>query len=187
MITLGIDIGKKRDPSAMVLLEGVSGRTASDIVGCRRIDLDMSYDDQADVMAAAAEHADLVMIDATGVGEAVCDMVRGRANSMKVWAVVITGGKNVRIDWDQRIAMIPKKTMVAHLGACLDHDALVLKITDEDELITFDTLADELRTFHHHGNGKMDALAGKHDDLVMALCLALMGFKVQAMIEEVAA
>lgn len=178
MKILGYDVGRKRDPSALVMIEGEVLTPRRDILMCRRLPLGMKYNEQAEIVAEVGQQADMVIVDAGGVGDAVHEMVYDRLLDRDVWAVNITGGDKTKINADASTASIPKKVMVGHLEASLEKGHFGGAHTISREYAE-DTLAlfEEMKYFCRTGVS-MQAAAGAHDDLVMACCLALMGFKI---------
>ena len=175
MRVLGIDIGKKHDPSALVYVDGTPRRPDRDVLESSRLRLGMPYDDQARLFVDRAKGVDLVVADAGGVGEAVIDHMRPELNGTPLWALTITSGKHVKIDKEHHVASVPKMAMVTHLQAVLDHDSLRLHQAAHD-------LTEEFFAFERRRNGKMEARIGEYDDQLMALCLALMGFKIRELV-----
>jgi hypothetical protein len=165
VISLGVDIGKRRDHPAMVRADDALRPGLIDI-NADRLPLGVSYPKLASGIVVAAEGADVLVLDAGGVGRAVLDSVRERRPD--AWGLTITGGSKARIEWEEREAFVGKAPLVAHVQAALFHG----KLRASEGL-----LPEELRAFVQRG-GKLEAGSG-HDDLVMALALALMGLKLE--------
>jgi hypothetical protein len=180
MICLGIDIGKKLDPSAMVEVSGELDSNIRTVGACMTLPLGMSYTDQAKLMARrGGDGPGMVVIDAGGVGDVVFELVRHLLSEAPVWGLIITGGAKARVNREHRTAHIPKRVMVNHLAAMLDHDRL--RFSDVKDAGSVQLIA-EMRDFKRHANGKMEAALGRHDDLLMALCMALMGFRIRGLV-----
>jgi hypothetical protein len=170
MISDGVDIGQRRDHSAIVRCNNdlIPGKVV--VTRAVRLKLGVDYRDQAKGFVAASAGADALVLDASGVGRAVLDFVR--ADRPKAWGVVSTGS-GARVQLGEREAFVSKGGMVQHLQAMMFHQKLVAEQED---------LHDELRKFTNKG-GKLEASSG-HDDLVMALCLSLMGLKLERLVRE---
>lgn len=172
----GIDVGKKRDPSALVMLEGEIRGPRRRIIGADRLPLKKTYPDQAEDMAKFAAGADLIMMDGSGVGAAVVDIIR-LITDIPVWSVVTTGGEKAKIVWEEKAINVPKKAIVEHLGTSLEKGMLTHRIPDIQGQRILDVLLQEMEKFERRGQ-KMEAALGKHDDVVMALCIGLLGYFV---------
>lgn len=176
MIILGIDIGKKSDPSALVQVEGEPGIPKRTVKRSGNLPLGMSYTKQPDAIVEVSRSADpdMFVIEGNGVGEAVADGLREKIGR-KLWVLINTGGKKVRIDHESQVIRIPKTVMIKHVNTLLDHNELVFEKISEE-------MANQFRKFEQKPNGKLEARLGEHDDLLMALCMALMGFKIRELV-----
>ena len=108
------------------------------------------------------------MIDATGVGRPVLDMMR--AAGLDPVAVSITGGRSASFDGDTW--RVPKRMLVRALAAALE--AGRLKVARDLPLAG--ALLAELRAFRRQISKRGHdsyAGAGAHDDLVIAAALAV--------------
>ena len=113
-------------------------------------------------------HPELV-IDFTGVGRPVFDMFV--YSGISPIGILITGGTAETCDG--RICSVPKLTLVSRLQALLHEGRLkILK-----ELAEAETLVRELQDFRVEftaaGHLTFNARSGKHDDLVLALAIAV--------------
>jgi hypothetical protein len=113
-------------------------------------------------------HPELV-IDFTGVGRPIFDMFV--YSGIYPIGVIITGG--TAETRDGRTCAVPKLTLVSRLQALLHQGRLkILRELDEAE-----TLVRELQDFRVDytaaGHLTFNARAGKHDDLVLALAIAV--------------
>lgn len=186
-ITIGVDIGQKRDPSAVCVAEGewrdVEGRTESHFLvrHLERLPLGTPYPQVADRIARITDQvrartgkSPTVFVDATGVGTPVVDLLRERVHSGEVVAVWFTYGDQRTESWekDSLRVSLGKAYLVSRLQVLLGTGRLHLPRTREagaltDELLTYELRVDESarETF---GAFKV----GTHDDLVTALGLA---------------
>jgi hypothetical protein len=110
-----------------------------------------------------------LVIDITGVGKLVFEMFT--YSGISPLGVLITAG--TAETWDRGICSVPKLTLVSRLQALL-HEAR-LKI--QRELAEAETLVRELQDFRVDytaaGHLTFNARTGKHDDLVLALAMAV--------------
>ena len=110
-----------------------------------------------------------LVIDLTGVGKPVFEMFQ--FSGISPFGVMITAG--TAETRDGMVSSVPKLTLISRLQALL-HQAR-LKILRE--LAEAETLARELQDFRVEytasGNLTFNARSGKHDDLVLALAIAI--------------
>ncbi len=169
---VGLDLGKETDPSALAVVEG-RGRDLR-LRHLERYALGTPYPDVVGKVAALLAHPSLedaeLVVDATGVGGAVADMLRGRG--LRFVPVTFTGGERERLEagsW-----RVPKAAIVSALDAALDSgrlkvaEGLPLWPAMRGELLAFRRKIDErtARVSFEHRTG-----AG-HGDLVIATALA---------------
>ena len=184
----GLDLGKKRDFTAVAVLERSIERRAPspgsssyrDVAFYTLRQLDRvrqeSYEDVADKVAQLLRlrimRGAVLAVDETGVGSAVTDMLRVRSLSPR--AVTITGGDRVAKDgYDYRI---PKRDLVTTVNVLLESKRLRIPTA----LPLARTLADELHNFkvtisplgHDSYGAGGEWREGQHDDLVLAVALA---------------
>lgn len=191
---VGLDLGQAQDYTALVVVEkqvteqSTGQDTRLDVRHIERAPLGTPYPDVAsrvkeimgdsrlrtryqDTEAMRMRHTEpRLVVDATGVGRAVVDILR--KEGLTFTPVVITGGDTVgRADGTYRV---PKRDLVAAVQAGLQTGAL--KIASELELA--ETLKSELLNFRIKVNEKTahDSYEawreGDHDDLVLATGLA---------------
>jgi hypothetical protein len=110
-----------------------------------------------------------LVIDFTGVGRPVFDMFTDLGISPL--GVLITSG--IAETWDGAICSVPKLTLVSRLQALLHEGRLKI----QKELPEAETLVRELQDFRVEftavGHLTFNARSGKHDDLVLALAIAV--------------
>ena len=186
MITLGIDIGQKRDPTALCVAETDRRRVENRhelhylIRHLERLSLGTPYPRVAERVAAIANRlrdktgADpIVYLDATGVGQPIVDLLQERLPGGWVVPVYFTYGDRrnpTREGAGERISL-GKAYMVSRLQALLQNHRLHLPHTREAEALTQELLDYEIRV--EENNDRYGAFrVGTHDDLVTALGLA---------------
>jgi len=117
----------------------------------------------------------VLAIDQTGVGAPIVELFRQAPHKYRIRAVHITGGSAV--SHDGGITYVPKRDLVAAVAVALQ--TRTLKV--DSSLKHADTLRDELLNFkvtftasgHDSYGAGADWRVGNHDDLVLALAIAL--------------
>jgi len=182
--SVGLDIGKRADPPAIVGLERYEGRALQDLSLCIQLPLGVRYPHLVKLFEPIVEQADIVMIDGNGVGQAIFDYLRG--SFTKVWSVITTGGENSIVDINQQTLHIPKAMMIEQLIRDIEKRRMRFPMVGDVR-----ALLEELKLLERRQGGrsttiKYEAKAGAHDDLVMALALARLGFGLEGL-EDLAA
>ena len=173
MVTIGVDLGKRQDFTAIAVVERVERRVAwmpSVFEGfhvryLERLPLGTAYTRVVQRVREIARDGRLgggrkVVVDATGVGGPVVDMLRQAELGCGLTAVTITGGERAHGSgawWN-----VPRQELIMGLRVLLENGELRIS----RELRESGRLVDELV--------RMDA-GGQHDDLAMALGLACWG------------
>ena len=172
---VSIDFGQSQDFTALAVAEVTNpGREASIVIRhLHRFPLGTSY--PAIISSVKKMLADprlkgaVTVIDATGVGKAVLDLM----HLARVFptAVTITGGTNETHEGDNW--HVPKKDLVSAAGVMLETDRLLVA----DDLEFGPVLRHELGNFRAKisisGNTSFEAWReSDHDDLVIAVALA---------------
>ena len=110
-----------------------------------------------------------LVIDITGVGKPIFEMFT--YSRISPAGVLITAGTSET--WDDAIHGVPKLTLVSRLQALLHEERLKI----QRELAEAETLVRELQDFRVEytaaGHLTFNARSGKHDDLVLALAIAV--------------
>jgi hypothetical protein len=183
-VAIGIDIGRRRDPTAVCVVErqsrpGATGPMVQFIVRLLdRLPLGTPYPKIAqclqDLVGDVAERTGLtpvVYVDASGVGLPVVDLLRAAVPKAGVVAVFFNHGDRRHEEADE--VRLGKAFLVSRLVALFQTDRILLKPTPEAEV-----LREELENFEirvdQNANEKLGAFkVGTHDDLVTALGLAV--------------
>jgi hypothetical protein len=181
---VGVDVGQRVDPTAIVALETwrpapafVDDRPSLQhrIVWMARLPLGTFYQDIVEQVARVAEAArergqTTIVLDATGVGRPVVDMLRARTGIALRNITFTAGEKAVQdgpFDWH-----VPKTELVTALAVVLES----YRILPADDCPLVADLQAELSTFDRRisgsGHTTYDASSGNHDDLVAAAALA---------------
>jgi hypothetical protein len=187
MYLIGLDLGQTADYSALCVLEATGGPfEAPPVFGVKRYavrhlqrwPLGTTYPTIVRDVAALLTRGPLVglfvplLVDQTGVGRAVVDMVR--AAGLHVIGITLTGGTEVNLTdaWNLKV---PKRELVSSLVAAFQSGRL--KIARELELAP--TLVNELASFKLKiniatGSESYEAWREQdHDDLVLAVGMAV--------------
>jgi hypothetical protein len=187
MITIGVDIGQKRDPTAICVAETDSRKldrrteTHYLIRHLERLTLGTRYPRVADRVAeitngvrAKTGEGPIVYLDATGVGQPVVDTLRERLPRGRVVPVYFTHGdrrNETREGQGVRISL-GKAYMVSMLQTLLQNHRLHLPQSREAEALTEELLDYEIRVSENANDLYGAFKVGTHDDLVTALGLA---------------
>ena len=183
-VTIGVDIGQKRDPTAIAVAETskrvVDGRQEVHFLirYLHRLPLGTPYPvvatRVAEIVGAISWRADsspTVYVDATGVGQPVVDLLKQRANRTTIKAVYFTHGD--RRSEDSREVKLGKAWLVSRLQALLQQGCIHLPRTAEAQVLARELQDYEIRV-DENANDRYGAFkVGTHDDLVTALGLAV--------------
>jgi hypothetical protein len=176
---LGLDLGQTTDFTALAVLERQAGaddgaKPEYALRHLRRFPLGTAYTEIVPAVAALRRSEPLreapLVVDQTGVGRAVVDMLRQSASG--VIPVTITGGHATTVTEDGSYH-VPKKELITALQVVMQGRRLQIARSLPDAA----TLVRELQQFQV----KITAAAnetfgvwrdGQHDDLVLAVALA---------------
>jgi hypothetical protein len=186
-ISIGVDVGKQRDPTAVCVSEGewreVDGRTEAhfNVRHLERLPLGTPYPEVVerigritDRVRARTGERPAAYIDATGVGQPVVDLLRERVQSGEVVPVTFTAGGRRTETWEGGYLRVSlgKSLMVSRLQVLLGTGRLHLPRTREAGVLTEELLSYELRV-DENGRETFGAFrTGAHDDLATAVGLA---------------
>jgi hypothetical protein len=176
---LGLDLGQTKDFTALAVLECQAPETGTEkpdyaLRHLRRFPLGTPYTEIVPALATLVRSGPLaespVVVDQTGVGRAVVDLMRREIGW--VVPVTITGGHAVTVT-EERSFLVPKKELVTCLQVVLQSRRLRIARGLHEAAV----LVRELQQFQV----KITAAAnetfgvwreGQHDDLVLAVALA---------------
>jgi len=170
--SVGLDLGQAQDFSAMVTLEQEG--TRSDAVDIRRWPIGTPY---PQIVADVEQHrarlpeAPLV-VDGTGVGRGIVDLFRVHG-ARRLVPVLITAGAHAHQD-EFGYWLVPKKELVGAVQVGLQSRTIKIAAS----LPEAKTLLHELTQFQAKITDAANVVTGawregQHDDLVLALALAL--------------
>lgn len=190
---VGLDIGQSHDPSALCVLHytrepldkfdvnkeaGTIKQQAVerfDIRHAERLPLGLAYPEQVQHVAALMARPPLrgvaeLLVDESGVGRAVGDIFD--TAGLDPTRVVITAGDRATNPSHNRWH-VPKQLLISTLDARLHTGELRFAA----ELTEAGALAEELKDFRRKvstaGRYQYEARVGRHDDLVLAVAIAL--------------
>lgn len=188
-VQIGIDIGQMHDPSAVCVAETKrvqrpNGRywTIYQVHYIQRLQLGTAYPDVAERIVEILSHERVqgrqrrCYIDCTGVGRPVVDLVqracrdRPEARGVFIRPVTFSGGEGV---YNRDTGRLPKSFLVSRLNALLQEQRILGVDTPEMRACTEELRVFE-RTMTENGSDSYGAKIGKHDDLAVALGLAVL-------------
>lgn len=188
MLSIGVDLAQARDRTAVAAVSSFQAEEEREegkrprrvrhlsLVDLQKLPPGLPYPDQAALIVAIAERLaeterPTLWVDATGVGRAVVDLIR-QSSPFPVRAVTLTGGTEVAAHGQD--LSVPKVELVAALEVVLS----TRRLHAAPDLSCASTLDTELRAFSFElsPTGRpLYAGKGSHDDLVLALALAVFG------------
>ena len=185
MFYVGLDLGQRQDYSALAIVERPDRRLAwmatdGDKLLVRRVERLALGTPYPGVVARVRDIACgealagqcCLVVDATGVGAPVVDMLRAAGMRCEVTAVTITGGE--RESGSGAAWSVPKRDLIAGVQLALDKGEMRIARQMKDVSALVRELV-EVRITAGLGLGKVRIGAdgsGQHDDLVVALALA---------------
>lgn len=176
--TIGVDLGKMNDYTAIAVVEADREDEVRFLVRhLERFSIGLPYPRQVERIAAlygavAEQGTTELVVDQTGVGQAVVDLLWD--SGLAPIAVTITGGLSTS-EGQGGEARLPKRDLVSSLQVATQTGQLkvaaraALAKTLEEEMLAF-RYSINARGHDSYGN---DARESPHDDLVLALALAV--------------
>ena len=182
-IVIGIDIGQKRDPTAICVArserrdEPPIGRACHFLIHrLERLPLGTPYprvaDRVAEVVRGVSERTGekvRIFLDATGVGQPVVDLLKERS----LWATPVYFTHGDRRTVEKSHVSLGKAWLVSRLQTLLQSRRIHLPRTAEAQVLAQELQDYEIRV-DEDANDRYGAFrVGTHDDLVTALGLAV--------------
>jgi hypothetical protein len=175
---LGLSLGQAQEYSALALVERPPVVPLAAVVlavrHLERFPPGTGYPQIVAAVTALASNPSLerarLLVDVTGVGQAVGNLLRTEPLYSRLLPVVITGGHTVTTG-TEGTRYVPKKELVASVQVLLQQGRLKIA----QSLSAAAILLDELRTFqvrHRVDAAVLDGREGPQDDLVFAVALA---------------
>ena len=191
---LGLDIGQSIDPSAVCVLQHVvtplddwhqntklrhwkQGKTEQFLIRhLERLRLQMPYPEQIGYVSSMLARPPLdrgctFALDYTGCGRPVADMF-SRAG-LRPQNILITNGSETTRGEGPDTWHVPKGTLISALEARLHSGELKIAPALTEAGVLADELKDFARKVSEAGRVTYNARAGKHDDLILSICMAL--------------
>jgi len=172
MFYLGLDLGKKHDHTAIVIVERHGNMLQ--VRHLERVALGTPY---TGVVARIREIVErpgpwALVVDGTGVGEPVVDALRRAGLGCEITAVTITGGE--RQSRGGSIYSVPKQDLIAGVQMAIEMRQLrVARRLGEAGALVKELLNVRITAGLAMGKVRIGADGyGEHDDLVIALALA---------------
>ena len=183
---VGVDLAQAQDYTAVAILKTVAPGKRYNLVHLDRFQ--KTYTDTVRLLKTLMgrdplQRSGVLIADATGVGRPIIDMLRGEG--LRPISVLIHGGVNTTQDPETKFWHVPKVDLVSTLDAALQTPADVEPMLQiAAGLSLADVLVSELQNFRAKPtpNGHMTYAAreGQHDDLLLAVSLALWWGKKRA-------
>lgn len=174
--TVGVDLGQSRDPTAIAVVRklNTAPKPLFQVGHLERLPLGTPYPGVVSHVARMLSRPPLkdkaeLVIDFTGVGRPVFDMFIGQGISPI--GVTITAGEatsNEGLIW-----RVSKIILISRIQALLHDGRLKIHKDMPDAAALINELQDFRADVTDSGYWKFGARAGKHDDLVLALAIAL--------------
>lgn len=179
---VGLDLGKRQDPSAFAVLTRADAahawmRLPDDRLGCgflQRLALGTPFPmvvRRLQEIVYKLNSNCSVAVDATGLGDPVVDFLRELQLPCEVTAVSITAGGQERRG--HGVVYVPKQNLIAGLQVALQQGELRIAKGLKELGPLVREFVDMRATLTRGGRVRLGADGcGEHDDLVMALALA---------------
>jgi hypothetical protein len=191
--TVGVDLGQSIDPTAIAIVRASPVSDADEdpdplfqVGYLERLPLNTPYPGVIGHVGRLISHPKLqpdeiapeLVIDYTGVGRPVFDTFD--AKGLSPIGVGITAGDTVIHDKkDPKVWKVPKIILISGLQAVLHDGRLKIQKTLADAPALVSELQDLRATVTDSGYWKFGAREGKHDDLVLALAIAVWRANIQ--------
>jgi hypothetical protein len=181
-VTVGVDIGQRRDPTAIAVVEQEHRNTETHhmVRYLQRLPLGSPYPAVAERVAAVVRgvhtatsgEAPTLYVDATGVGTPIVDVLRAASvgDLAQLKAVFFNHGDRRKVERSD--VKLGKAWLVSRMQALLQSGLLHLPRTAEAEVLAQELLDYEIRVTEDAHDTYGAFRVGTHDDLVTALGLA---------------
>jgi hypothetical protein len=191
---VGLDLGQSQDFTALAVVErkefegewdaaAFAHRTETSVSlrYLERLPLGTSYPDivarVSKILHSAAlkqGHRHLV-VDATGVGQPVVDLLRREELGSEILPVTITGGASEGLTKGGH--RVPKRDLIVGLQVVLQEGELQIAAGLKEGAAFVREMADMRVQMTNGGRERYGARSGEHDDLVLAVALACWGVR----------
>ena len=185
----GLDVGQSQDPTALAVVEWAEEAgewdpatwayrkmTALRLRYLERLPLGTPYPELVDraILVACSEsirERRHLVVDATGVGRPVVDLLRRSRAECRLWPVVITGGHTV--GWTDGYYTVPKRDLIVGLQVMIQRERLQVAAGLREWPALVREMGQMKVRVTREGREQFGAWReGEHDDLVLAVALA---------------
>lgn len=173
---IGLDLGQTHDYTALAVLSWTTGDDWFSLPHLQRFPMNVPYPNMVGAVTKLVTRPPLaqapLVVDQTGVGRPVVDLLRQSVGAQRVIPVTITSGKFPTLEPDGS-RHVPKKDLVTCLLGLLEDRRLKVARSHPEartlvqELLNFKV---EITPSAHETFGAWRH--GQHDDLVLAVALA---------------
>jgi hypothetical protein len=171
MFSIGCDLGQSQDYTAIAVIQTVGAK--SHLRHLEQVPLGTSYPaivERIGAMVRSVPSPSRLVIDASGCGRPVSDMLIGAGLSPV--SVTITGGQGARRG-SNGFWKVPKAELVRTVAVALESGSLMIA----RGMPAGDAFLREMKAFGvmigATGRARFEARGHEHDDLVLAVALAL--------------
>lgn len=175
---IGLDLGQAADPSAVAVLERLPARGIWALRYFTRFPLATPYPVIVDFIGSMTSAFPLkgdshLVVDATGVGRPVLDLLRRPGLGSRLVGVTIHGGDHAVRDPAIGGYRVPKKEIVSNLQLLLQRGRLRIsaELADREVLLT-EMASFRVRVSPTTGHEAFGSEGRDHDDVVVAVGLA---------------
>jgi hypothetical protein len=169
--SIGLDLGQAQDYTALAICED-DGEVWT-ITGLGRLPLGTPYPaavERVTALVASLLRPLYLMVDATGVGRPVVDMLRAAGGAPTPVSITHKG----RTARDQTGAWsVPKAVLMERMAMAMDQGRLKIICDEMMGRIFAGEARNFVRTVNKLGHGTYEGRRRSHDDIVLAVALAL--------------
>jgi hypothetical protein len=178
----GLDLGQRLDPTALAVVERGEADGAVRLRHLERMPLGLPYTEVVERLRERMRSRQLsggqrhVVVDGTGVGSAVVDLLRREDLGSELWPVTITAGGRER--YANGYYRVPKRELIVGLEVLLEQGGLLIAEGMREGAALVNEMA-EMRVKRTGSARERYGVwrAGEHDDLVLAVALACWGLR----------
>jgi hypothetical protein len=184
---IGLDLGQKHDFTAIAILERRDAglphflhpwaveETAYQLRYLERLPLGTPYPKIVEHIAALTRRPELqlhteLVVDGTGVGAPVVDLLRQAALPCRITSLSITAGEHAH--QTHRSAAVPKRDLIATLEVMLDEEELKIAAALPERRRLVEEFMSLKAGTTRTGHETFGAAGSNHDDLLIAVALA---------------
>jgi hypothetical protein len=179
----GVDLGQRQDPTALAVIEWNGEAVALSLRHLERMPLGTPYPEVAERVSRRMRSRQLaggrrhLIVDGTGVGPAVVDLLRQKDLQSHLWPVTITGGGTE--SYADGYFRVPKRELIVGVEVLVEQGGLRIAEGMKDGAALVHEMSEMRvklsgRARQRYGAGRR----GEHDDLVLAVALACWGVRM---------